>query len=252
MVAIIGKTNVGKSTILNSLVCEERVITSETPGTTRDRIDADLVLPSGRNVRLSDTAGVLAGIGRPESPPYTLDELDCKARAKMEQAADGADVRVIVFDASSALESEDKEIIEKWGDRPAVLAMNKIDLGERWAPDILQSHFPGTAGAPSVRICAISGLGVDALMVALDETLSTVLPEAPSDACVMGTIRDENLLRRARAAIGCAMDGLEAGSWPEFASRDLDEALDAFNELLGIEVGVDILDEVFSRFCIGK
>jgi len=241
-VAIIGKTNVGKSTILNSLLCEERVITSESPGTTRDRIDADLALPSGRRVRLSDTAGVLV----------QRNELDGKARSKMEQAARDADVRVMVFDASSPLESEDEELVERWGGSPAIAVMNKIDLGECWALSHLQARIDTGTEAPLVRTCAISGLGMDDLKAALDELLDALLPEIPSDACVVGTIRNEDLLRKARNAISHAIGAFEGQAWPEFASRDLDEALDAFDELLGIEVGVDILDEIFSRFCIGK
>ncbi len=244
-VAIIGKTNVGKSTILNSLLCEERVITSESPGTTRDRIDADLALPSGRRVRFSDTAGV--HIQKDEK-----DELDGKARSKMEQAAEGADARVMVFDASSPLESEDKELLERWGGSPAVVVMNKIDLGECLKVHDLQAEFEAGAEAALVRTCATSGLGMDDLKAALDELLDALLPEIPSDACVVGTVRNDGLLRKARDAISHAIGGFDGQAWPEFASLDLGEAIDAFDELLGIEVRVDILDEIFSRFCIGK
>jgi len=241
-VAIIGKTNVGKSTILNSLLSEERVITSESPGTTRDRIDADLALPSGRRVRFSDTAGV----------HIQKDELDGKARSKMEQAAEGADARVMVFDASSPLESEDKELLERWRGSPAVVVMNKIDLGECLKVHDLQAKFEAGAQAALVRTCATSGQGMDDLKVALDELLDTLLPEIPSEACVVGTVRNDGLLRKARDAVGHAIGGFDGQAWPEFASLDLGEAIDAFDELLGIEVRVDILDEIFSRFCIGK
>ena len=256
-VAIIGKTNVGKSSILNSLLSEERVITSESPGTTRDRIDADVALTSGRRVRFSDTAGVLV--------PGVLvqrDELDGKARSKMEQAAAGSDVRLLVFDASSPLGDEDMELVEKWGPRPAVIVMNKIDLGQRWAPDQLQA-FLDVRTTPTVRTCAISGLGIEELSAALDRLLETLQPQdfisgSPAEACVVGTVRNEGLLRKARDAIVSAISALcdfrlsKSEAWPEFASRDLDEALEAFSELLGIEVEVNILDEIFSRFCIGK
>jgi len=241
-VAIIGKTNVGKSTILNSLLSEERAITSDSPGTTRDRIDADLALPSGRRVRFSDTAGVLV----------QRNELDGKARSKMEQAAESADIRILVFDASSPLEDEDESLIEQWRDRPAIVVMNKIDLGERWAPDCVRARFDTGTEAQPVRTCAVSGLGMDDLQETVDRLLDALLPEIPGEACVVGTIRNDGLLRKARDAINHAMGAFGGQAWPEFASRDLDEALNAFDELLGIEVGVDILDEIFSRFCIGK
>ncbi|MBN1593114.1 MAG: tRNA uridine-5-carboxymethylaminomethyl(34) synthesis GTPase MnmE [Candidatus Coatesbacteria bacterium] len=240
-IAIIGKANVGKSTILNALLKEERVITSATPGTTRDRIDADLILPSGRNVRFSDTAGVL----------IQRDELDEKARAKMEEAAENADVRILVFDASSALEPHDLELVEKWGNRPAVLVFNKIDISEVWTPETLgaQKRAPN---AVTLRTCARNGRGIDALKCSLSGLLDQLLPAPSDETCVMGTVRDEGLLERASAAIGRAMTGLDNDGWPEFASRDLNEALSALDELLGIEVEADILDEIFSHFCIGK
>jgi len=127
--AIVGKVNVGKSTLLNALLAEDRVITSESAGTTRDRIDADLALSSGRRVRLSDTAGLVV----------PRDELDVKARVKMEEAVRSADVLIMVFDASSPLEDEDAQLVKTWGAGPAVLVLNKIDLGERWDPSVRRS-----------------------------------------------------------------------------------------------------------------
>ncbi len=240
--AIVGKVNVGKSTLLNALLAEDRVITSEAPGTTRDRIDADLALLSGRRVRLSDTAGLVV----------PRDELDVKARAKMEGAARDADVLVMVFDVSSPLEDEDVQLVETWGARPAVLVLNKTDLGERWDPSVLVARCEDLARAPVVRTCAISGFGLDELETSLDKLLCALLPKVRSEACVVGTVRNERLLRRARDAINTAIKASQAGPWPEFASSDLGAALGAFNEFLGIDVGVDILDEIFSRFCIGK
>jgi len=240
--AIVGKVNVGKSTLLNALLAEDRVITSESAGTTRDRIDADLALSSGRRVRLSDTAGLVV----------PRDELDVKARVKMEEAVRSADVLIMVFDASSPLEDEDAQLVKTWGAGPAVLVLNKIDLGERWDPSVLVGKCGDLAQAPVVRTCAISGLGMDELDGALDKLLCAVTPEVPSEACVVGTMRNERLLQRARDAINAALAASHTGSWPEFASSDLAEALGAFNEFLGIDVGVDILDEIFSRFCIGK
>jgi tRNA U34 5-carboxymethylaminomethyl modifying GTPase MnmE/TrmE len=151
--------------------------------------------------------------------------------------------------------------------------MNKIDLGQRWAEDRLQA-FLDVGTTPTVRTCAISGLGIEELRAALDKLLDALQPQdfisgSPAEACVVGTIRNEGLLRKAKDAIVSAISALcyfrlstfdfrpsKGEAWPEFdasfASRDLDEALEAFDELLGIEVGVNILDEIFSRFCIGK
>lgn len=241
-VAIIGKTNVGKSTLLNALLGEERVITSDRPGTTRDRVDADLRLPSGRIVRMSDTAG----------PVVQEDELDSKARAKMVDAARNSDVLLMVLDVSTPLDEKDRALVDQWSSRPVIWVFNKADLDECWEESQLKALTHGQLTQPVLRTCATSGSGIDGLKRALEERLDDLLPRERTDVCVVGTVRNKNLLVKARDALRRAESGLRSDAWPEFLSRDLDESLDALGEILGLEADVDILDEIFSRFCIGK
>ena len=191
---------------------------------------------------MSDTAGATLG----ES------EIEVKARAKMEQAAENAALLLIVFDVSSPLEDEDRMIIERWRARPLVFVLNKVDLGESW-----DERRPGMGDEEGkrpavVRTCGLSGAGIEGLKRVLDERLAEQLPRGQPDGCVVATVRNKDLLVRAKDDISDAMASLRDQSWPEFASSDLGDAVSAFNEILGIEVEVDILDEVFSRFCIGK
>ncbi|MCD6328516.1 tRNA uridine-5-carboxymethylaminomethyl(34) synthesis GTPase MnmE [bacterium] len=242
-VAIVGKANVGKSTVLNSLIGQDRMITSETPGTTRDRVDVELSLPSGRRSTLSDSAGL--------SPERN--ELDAKARRKMEEGVEDADALLIVFDVSRPLEQADREILTRFGKRASVIALNKTDLGQRWDSESLQLvRDAGHQSERLIKTCAVSGLGIDDLRTALDDCLAELLPTKPSESLVAGTVRNRALLAKASDAVGRAILAISAKPWPEFASQDLSDAIDALHELLGIEVGFDILDEVFSRFCIGK
>jgi len=241
-VAIIGKANVGKSTLLNSLLGEERVITSSEPGTTRDRVEAQLVLPSGQTVRISDTAGML---GRP-------DDIGQKAGEMAERAAASADLLVAVFDASCELDAEDDRMLKRWANRPAVLVCNKIDLGEMLDKSALQASWGDGAALATLETCATKGWGVEALKLAIDSAISDLLPKIGPDDCIAATLRNKQLLLKAKRSLVRAEEALSANPWPEFASRDIEDAIEAFNETLGVEVGVDILDEIFSRFCIGK
>lgn len=241
-VVILGKANVGKSTILNALAGQDRAITSETPGTTRDRVDAECSLPSGRSILLNDTAGFL----------IIQTELDEKARAKMEEATEAAEVALVVLDSSAELEPRDTSVIERAAGLPAIVVLNKIDLDERLGEQQVVRFWPKGAAPEVVRTSALTGEGVERLKLVIDDALGRVLPEKDGNRLVVGTVRNSRLLSKTLSAVRRAVSTGDDGAWPELVSQDLAEAIAALDELMGIDVSVDILDEVFSRFCIGK
>jgi tRNA modification GTPase len=229
-VAIVGRPNVGKSSIFNRLVGEDRVITSEEPGTTRDVVDGLLSL-DGIMVRLHDTAGVKVGRGLVE------DEAVARALRTME----GADLALVVLDASRPVTAEDREILGQVASRPHLVVANKTDLPSR--ADLGEV-------VEAVRVSALKGWGLPELLEGLRAFARNGLDELDRDivvserhaACIRGSLEH---VRRAAVAVG---DGLPI----EFAASDIRHALDCLGEVTGRKISAGVLDEIFSRFCIGK
>ena len=235
---IVGKPNVGKSSILNAILEEPRAIVTQEAGTTRDVIVESVDL-HGIALRLSDTAGI-------REPGCEVERLGVE---RSERAIEEADLAIFIVDSSEPLSSEDLRIIERLtGKAHVVVAANKTDL----KPDAELSGLAGRLpGRKIVRTSATRGTGIKELEEAVFSEIANGAAIAPEEVLVSG-LRHRQALERARAALAAACDAIEKKMSLEFVAVDLREALDDLGEIIGTVVTDDLLDRIFSEFCIGK
>ena len=222
-VALCGQPNVGKSSLLNALLCEERAIVTSIPGTTRDIVRGSLLL-NGLRVNLSDTAGI-----REEADTVESIGID-RARS----AIKNADLVLLLLDASRPLAAEDEALLRETAAYPRQILLNKCDLGQK-------IDLPG-----AMKISAATGEGVQALRDFISEKAG-VPSELP-----LTSERHMRLARRAAEHLLSAAQALEAGEALDLAAIDLHAALEQLGEVTGDRVDEKLLDSVFSRFCVGK
>jgi len=239
-IVIVGKPNVGKSSIFNRLVEKDRVIVSDYPGTTRDVVDG-LVRVNGLMLRVHDTAGIRSA-GNP---------VEEEAVRRTREAVERADLALVVIDSSVPLSGEDREILAEAGAGSYLVAANKTDLPAKAEIAGLEVVGTGVAeGLEPVRISALEGWGFDELLesmkkLAYTKTGTLNYEIIVSERHAAGLRISLESLSRARQAAG---DGIS----PEFIASDLRHALDCLGEITGRQVSTQVLDEIFSRFCIGK
>jgi tRNA modification GTPase len=231
--AIVGRPNVGKSSLFNRLVERERAIVTATPGTTRDLV-SETVAIGGIPVKLVDTAGIRRALDEAES---------IGIRKSMEALAD-ADLVLVVLDASQALAAEDHELLEQVNGRSAIAVENKCDLTSSQFSEL-------SSQLPRVRTSAVSGEGIDELR---SEILRHVGGEAgaQSEAGFLTSLRHLNLVRSAIAALSDAKIAVGNRVPHEMLLLDLYNALRPLDEITGATTNDDILNLIFSTFCIGK
>lgn len=237
-VAIVGKPNVGKSSLMNALLMRERAIVTDVPGTTRDAIEEALDL-DGVPVRLVDTAGL-------------RDSSDAAERAGVERAkaaARGADVVLLVVDASSNLDDQDATIASSLVPERTIVVANKTDLEVLVDESVLRSLAWGGRAAAFVHVSAVTGRGLAELRTKL---AVTALGVVPAEAPTVSNARHIEALARCRAALGRARDLLREGSPPEIVAVEIDDAAAALSEITGETTPEDVLERVFERFCVGK
>ena len=241
---ILGRPNVGKSSLLNALLQRERAIVTELPGTTRDVLEETVVV-RGIPLVLTDTAGVRQGSDRAEQ----LGVL----RAR--EAARGAELICVVFDDSEDFTEDDCRVIEELNslDEPRIIAVvNKIDL---LVGAIRDSRLRERVGqeVPVARISARTREGLEELEVMIFEAVvGEGGPAADSEGVVVSSARHEEALRRAQEAIVDALSGLKSQMPVDLVSIDLRECLEALGAITGEAAGEDLLDRIFSKFCVGK
>lgn len=230
--AIVGKPNVGKSSLLNALAGYERVIVTEIAGTTRDTVEETVMLGATR-LRLIDTAGIRE----------TDDRIEAMGVQRSKEAADNADLILFVCDGSSALSDEDQAVIDVCLEHENAIALiNKSDL-----PAVVQpSDLPFMYVIP---ICAQTGEGLDQLSDLVDELFAG---SAPCDGSILSNPRQYDAARRAYEAILNALQGLKAGQTPDAVLTDVEAAMEAMGEVTGATVREDITARIFERFCVGK
>ncbi len=256
---ILGRPNVGKSSLLNLLLGEERAIVTHIPGTTRDVIE-EAVNIHGIAVRLMDTAGLR------ETPDF-VESLG--VRAARERIA-VADVVLFVFDASAYDFTEDKELLRGLLEKKVILVANKLDkmdVGREAAvreefSDCNRAHLASEAPPspmPIVFISALEGRGgmaLKALEAALYESITGRAPGSGAGAPIPGeyiaTLRQSEALLRVLEGVERAEEGIRRGQPTDLVATDLGAALKGLKELTGEVTSDDILDRVFSSFCIGK
>ena len=230
--AIVGKPNVGKSSLLNALAGYERVIVTEIAGTTRDTVEETVMLGSTR-LRLIDTAGIRD----------TDDKIEAIGVERSRQAVENADLVIFVCDGSVPLSEEDRAVIELCADRQNAIALiNKVDLGQCVQP----SDLPFMT---IIEICAKTSEGIDMLADVVDEMFAG---STPCDGSVLTNPRQFDAIRRACEALLSALDGLHLGLTPDAVLTDVECAMEAMGEVTGATVREDITARIFERFCVGK
>lgn len=230
--AIVGKPNVGKSSLLNALAGYERVIVTDIPGTTRDTVEESILVGSTR-LRLTDTAGIRE----------TEDKIEAMGVERSMNAVRDADLVIFVCDGSSPLTEEDEEVIRICLDAPNSIALiNKSDLGCCVQPSELPFPFV-------IPICAKDGSGLEQLADAVDTIFASSLP---CDGAILSNTRQFDACRRAYEAMLSALQGLKLGMTPDAVLTDVEEAMLAMGEVTGATVREDITARIFERFCVGK
>ena len=230
--AIVGKPNVGKSSLLNALAGYDRVIVTETAGTTRDTVEEAVMVGSVR-LRLIDTAGIRE----------TEDKIEAMGVERSRRAAENADLVIFVCDGSKPLTEEDEAVIDFCsGHEHAVALMNKSDLGSAVEPSDLPFLYV-------IPICAKSGEGLGQLADVVEEMFAS---DIPCDGSILTNTRQYDAIGRAYDAIGSALKGLKLGLTPDAVLTDVEEAMEAMGEVTGATVREDITARIFERFCVGK
>jgi tRNA modification GTPase len=242
--AIVGRPNVGKSSLLNALLRTERAIVTPVPGTTRDTLE-EVVNVRGVPLVLTDTAGLRAHLD-------TNDPVELIGMERTRQTIAGADLIVLVLDNSQTLTEEDLVIIDEvlaTGPAATIAALNKSDLTPRLDADDLSRAL---GELQSVLTSATTPGGTDAL----EEKLAGVVlggSAAPGRGeAAVTSIRHLDALRRSEEFVMSAIVASQASSPAALVAVDLHSALNALGEITGETVGEDLLDEIFRNFCIGK
>lgn len=230
---IAGRPNVGKSSLLNSLLGRERAIVTHIPGTTRDVIE-EAVNIKGIPLILTDTAGLRE----------TQDLVERIGVEKTREFLAGAGLVLFVVEASEGLTEEDLGILESIDRKKTLLIVNKIDLGEREKEIYVE-------GVPSVEVSALTGEGMDRLEEKIVEIVSGGEIKSP-ESIIVSSARHEDALRRARDHLEDFKGSLEAGMPADLLSIDVRNSWEALGEITGSTVTEDLLDRIFSDFCIGK
>ena len=254
-VAIVGRPNVGKSSLLNAWSRSDRAIVTDLPGTTRDVVDSQLVV-GGIPIQVLDTAGIRE----------TEDIVEKIGVERSRQAAQSADLVLMVIDASVGWLEKDTEIYETICDRPVILVMNKIDLALTHSPSpkgrgeqeiILTPPLPlwerglGGEGLPIVKTAASQNQGIEDLEAKI---LESIHQEAIAAANMEVAInqRQKACLLRVVQALELVQTAINDQLPLDFWTIDLRSAISAIGEITGEEVTESVLDQIFSRFCIGK
>lgn len=230
--AIVGKPNVGKSSLLNALAGYDRVIVTDIPGTTRDTVEETVMLGSTR-LRLMDTAGIRD----------TSDTVEAMGVERSRRAIEDADLVIFVCDGSRPLDAEDEAIIELCENQEKAIALiNKTDLGRAIEP----CDLPFLMVVP---FCAKTGEGLEQLAQAVDGLFENQLP---CDGSILTNARQFDACRRAYEAMLQALQSLGLGLTPDAVLTDVEQAMEAMGEVTGATVREDITARIFERFCVGK
>ncbi len=233
-VVITGRPNVGKSSLLNRLLKEERAIVTAVPGTTRDLIE-EAIDVDGLIIHLVDTAGIRD----------TEDPLEREGIKRSRSAQEEADLQIVVIDGSAPLTCDDLGVIEQAAGRKHVIAINKTDLA------VMVETAAMRSASLSVAVSAKTGEGIDRLRSAIREQLVGAGAEA-REGVMVTSVRHQSALDQARQALDQAKASIAANMADELVAVDVRAAADALGEITGAITTDDILEQVFSTFCIGK
>ncbi len=235
--AIVGKPNVGKSSLLNALLQKDRAIVTEIAGTTRDVIE-DYLNINGLPLRIMDTAGIRES--------HDLAEIEGVRRSL--RAIEQADIVLAVIDCSKPFDEADKEVITKVRDKRTVFVINKSDIES----PTFSLQPPAISLKPAVKVSALRGDGIDELKDAIySECIGNGRPSDP-EGIIITNLRHRQSIDKAMSSINDAESALKRDEPLEVVALFLRESLDGLGEIIGMVSTEDILNRIFSEFCIGK
>jgi len=237
LVAIVGRANVGKSTLFNTLAGKERAIVTDIPGTTRDLVEEWINL-EGIPVRLVDMAGF----------KKARNIIDQKGQEKAAEIVEKAELVIFMVDGSEKLNSQDKKIVAQIKDKNLILVINKSDLERRISFSNLKHLLPGKE---IIQISALQEKGIEVLLNAIHATITEgKIPFL--EGALMANARHKEVLKEALQAMERTQGIANGGFSDELIAFDLREVRGQIQSILGESVDNDILDRIFEKFCIGK
>lgn len=229
---LIGRPNVGKSSLMNALLDKERAIVTDTPGTTRDIVEDSLRI-NGLNFRLIDTAGIREG----------AETIEQEGIRRSKEALEKADLVLLVLDAERGVTAEDEQLIDLVPKGKTIAVWNKIDLPHDEAPQL---------GIPYiVPISAKEKKGLKQLHEQIDRVVWEHGPPSKEEILITN-VRHKESLSDAVAACEKVLEGLRSDISPEFVAFDMRACLENLGKVIGTDVTEDILSAIFSKFCVGK
>ncbi len=236
-VVLVGKPNVGKSSLMNCLSKKNRVIVTEYPGTTRDVVE-EMIEIKGFPVILSDTAGI-----RPTDHPIEKEGVE-----RSKQAVAAADLVLFVLDRSQAVTAEDQALLHLIQPKKKILVLNKSDLSPKL------EELSMKALAPEASIISCSCVKNDGVSKLEDEIFRFITDgkQEISEEFVISSVRQKDLMQKALASLKEAKQACQNKLSPEFCAADVKAALNHLGELVGEVVNDEVLELLFNRFCIGK
>lgn len=234
--AIVGKPNAGKSSLLNILVGEERAIVTEIAGTTRDILQEQIQI-GGIGLNVIDTAGIRD----------TEDIVEKIGVNKSREYIEKADLIIYVVDSSTELDENDQEIIEAIQNKKAIVLLNKSDLDAKTDASVLQTQL----SKPTLSISAKNNTGIHELETLIEEMFFSGKLSF-NDEVYITNIRQKNALAEAQNSLKMVLQSIADGMPEDFFTIDMMNAYEALGTIIGESVGEDLVNEIFSKFCMGK
>lgn len=234
--AIVGKPNAGKSSLLNILVGEERAIVTEIAGTTRDILQEQIQI-GGIGLNVIDTAGIRD----------TEDIVEKIGVNKSREYIEKADLIIYVVDSSTELDENDQEIIEAIQNKKAIVLLNKSDLDAKTDASVLQTQL----SKPILSISAKNNTGIHELETLIEEMFFSGKLSF-NDEVYITNIRQKNALAEAQDSLKMVLQSIADGMPEDFFTIDMMNAYEALGTIIGESVGEDLVNEIFSKFCMGK
>lgn len=238
-VVIIGKANVGKSSLFNRLLDAERSIVTSHGGTTRDLIEESISI-NGMPIVLIDTAGISS---------KSANEIEIESMRRSKEALINADMLLFIIDRSCTWSSQDEEIAKNAGGKSGIVVFNKMDLASGIDRNAISAKI---SSWPSVEVSSLYGDGVERLKLMIADTYGDNVTRDGLDGALLCNIRHTNSIQECRDALQRAINAGSNGYHEEVIAMEMRSAIDILGEITGEETSDELLDKIFMNFCIGK